>query len=71
MTPDVYVARVIELITTGRDQEALDFADRIEPTVSPPLSIAQIELVGGVLEGAITAVRLVEWEAKARQRRTA
>ena len=62
MTPDEYIGQLGDLVAAGRDQEALDLAARRESEVSPPLSAEQIDRVGGLLESAITALQLREWE---------
>jgi hypothetical protein len=62
MTPEHYVKQVTHLLEAGEDQAALDFAAQMEPTVQPRLSAEQVDLVGGLLEGAILAVQLAQAE---------
>jgi hypothetical protein len=51
MTPREYVARVGELIATGHDQEALEFADRHGRNVTPALSAEDFFRVASMFEG--------------------
>lgn len=60
MSPDEYLAHLERLVSEVRDQDALDFATRFQPTVQPPLSFKQLDYVGGMLEGAAMAVAMLE-----------
>ncbi len=65
MTPQQYRKRLAELIGCGRDQEALEFADRFGSSVDPPLSADDFDAVGGMLEGASMAVDMQEAAVRA------
>lgn len=60
MSPDQYIEQLERLVAEGKDREALDFAARGEPAVRPPLSIEQIDHVGGMLEMVAMAVAMAE-----------
>jgi hypothetical protein len=55
MTPDEFVEQVGRLIESGRDQDALDLAARVGPSVKSALSFDQIDRISGLLEGAAMA----------------
>ena len=64
MTPDEYIRQLGQLLAELKDREALDFAAEYEPTVQPPLTIEQIDLVAGALQGAAMAVAMIETRAR-------
>ena len=71
MTPEKYVERIGQLVGSGRDQEALDFSAQFEALVRSELSPEQRDAVGGMLEGAIMAVKLREVAKQRKGARTA
>ncbi len=64
MTADEYIDRISELASSGQDSEALEFARRVEPTLDPPLSVEQIDRVGGLLEMSAMMVTMEDWERR-------
>lgn len=64
MTPDEYIEQLDRLLCEGKDREAQDFAARVQPTLDPPLSVEQLDLVSGGLEGAAMMVAMLEWEGR-------
>jgi hypothetical protein len=64
MTPEQHLEHLRLLMAERREPEALDFAARAEPTVRPPLSLEQIDYVGGLLEAASMTVTMAEDASK-------
>jgi hypothetical protein len=62
-TPTAYLRTLRSLISSGRDQAALDYAARAWPTIAEQLTAEQLDLASGLLEGADSALALAEWEA--------
>jgi hypothetical protein len=58
MTPRELVARLDELIGTGRDEDALELATRFGPMAMPKLDAEEVFRVASMLEGAELAVSL-------------
>jgi hypothetical protein len=56
MTPQQYVEHLEALIASGRDQEALDFAEQVGPAPLWQLSADDFERVTAMMEGAQMAV---------------
>lgn len=52
MTPAEYVAKIDELVSGGRDEDALELAARFGPELTPRLSPEDFFHVAGLLEGA-------------------
>jgi hypothetical protein len=62
MEPEQYIDRLGEMIASGRDREALAYAKEVRPSVAPRLTPEQIELAGGLLEGAAMLVAMEDAE---------
>ncbi len=58
MTPQEYITQLTKLIEAGQDQEALDFSARFHRDVLPAMSVEELDLVSGALEGAAMAVSM-------------
>ncbi len=56
MTPHAYLEQIDELISKGRDEEALDLAARFSLEIMPLLSAEEFFRVSAALEGAELAV---------------
>ena len=52
MTPQEYVARLVELVGAGRDEEALEFSSQHCVAMTPLLTLDEIDLVSGLMESA-------------------
>ena len=70
MTPKQYLAQLRELISAGRDQEALDFAAQYHVRMRPQMSAEEVDLVAGALEGAAMAVTMDSRATPNRSRHT-
>jgi hypothetical protein len=66
ITPTAYLRTLRALISSGRDQAALDYAARVWPTIAGQLTAEQLDIASGLLEGAESALALAEWEAAQR-----
>jgi hypothetical protein len=66
MTPAMYVKRIEQLVAAARDREALDLAARVGPSMRDALSAEQFHKLGWILESAVMAVDLADWEAQQR-----
>jgi hypothetical protein len=60
MTPEQYLEHLRQLMAEPREPGALVFAVRVELTVRPPLSLEQMDYVGGLLEAASMTVTMAE-----------
>jgi hypothetical protein len=52
MTPEEFIDEIGRLVASRRDQDALDLAARVGPSVKPALTFDQLDQVSGLLEGA-------------------
>ena len=52
MTPQEYVARLVELVSAGRDEEALEFASQYCVEMTPLLTLDEMDLVSGLMHSA-------------------
>ena len=66
ITPTAYLSTLRTLISSGRDEAALDYAARVWPTIAGQLTAEQLDIASGLLEGAESALALAEWEAAQR-----
>jgi hypothetical protein len=64
MTPQEYVAQIEQLVAAARDREALELAARVGPSMRDALSAEQFHKLGWILESAVMAVDLEDWEAQ-------
>jgi hypothetical protein len=62
MSPNDFVEQIGKLVSACRDQEALDFYAQHELTVRHCLTADQRDHVAWMLEGAVMAIGLKEWE---------
>jgi hypothetical protein len=67
MPPDEYLDRLGALIAAGRDEEALELADRLDLAMRPRLSPEQLDVVSGMTESAELAVRFARAVAERRE----
>lgn len=58
MTPEQFMEHVGHLVSEGRNRDALDFIERVEPALRPGLSFDQLDRLGGLLESASTMLSL-------------
>ena len=64
MTPDEYICRLRDMVSSGRDQEALAFAREHDADVSPLLTLGQHVWVADTLHMAATLVGMDEHAAQ-------
>ena len=62
MTPAQYIRQLTALVVSGDDRAAVALSARWWPTLAPMLSAEELELVSGLMEGAESALELVEAE---------
>jgi hypothetical protein len=60
MTPQQYIEQLKGLVSSGQDRQAVELSARLWPQLVPQLSLEEIMLVSGLMEGAETAL---EFEA--------
>jgi hypothetical protein len=65
MTAGQFVQRLVDLVSAGDDQVAIDLSARLWPAFAPQLSDQELELVSSLLEGAESAVELANIGASA------
>jgi hypothetical protein len=58
MTPEQYIARLLELVRAGQDVRALEFAAQWDSEMLPCLNTDEIALVAGVMESAELAASM-------------
>jgi hypothetical protein len=58
MTPEHYIEQLKELVSSGQDRQAVQLSARLWPQLAPRLSLEELILVSGLMEGAETAVEL-------------
>ena len=64
MTPEEYIRRIREMVSSGRDQEALAFAQEHDADVSPLLTLGQQVWVADTLHMAAMLVGMEEHAAQ-------
>lgn len=64
MKPEVYVKKIGELVSSSRDDEALEFARMHKDDVSPPLTLGQRVLVADTLHMAAMMVGMDDYATR-------
>jgi hypothetical protein len=57
-----YLSQLRAFIAAGDDRQALEYSARVWMAVAPHLTAAELAVASGLLEGAETALELVERE---------
>jgi hypothetical protein len=58
MTPQQYIKHLKRLVSSGQDRQAVELSARLWPQLAPQLSLEEIVLISGLMEGAETALEL-------------
>lgn len=62
MTPQRFMRQLRKYVRAGRNEDAMAFAQRFGPDVTPHMTLDQLDLLWGTMEGVDMTLDLERWE---------